>query len=81
MDELYPEGFVAHPEIAIEEPFVKFDRDFEGEAFAKYRVRSTDIDFGGHMNNIAYIRDIAGAFSAKEWSAMNIKEMEIYYKL
>lgn len=80
VDELYPEGFEAIPDIAIEEPFTKFDRDFGGELFASYTVRPTDIDFGGHMNNIAYIRAFSGLFSVKEWNQMNIKEMEVHYK-
>ncbi len=77
--ELYPEGFQAIEEVAIQEPFIRFDRPFGGEEFATYLVRSTDIDFGGHMNNIAYIRAIESLFSAKEWQKMNITEMEIRY--
>ncbi len=80
VDVLYPEGFKAIPDIAIEEPFTKFDRDFEGEAFATYQVRPTDIDFGGHMNNIAYIRAFSSLFPVEEWNKMNITEMEVYYK-
>ena len=80
VDKLYPEGFEAFPEIAIEDPFLKFDRDFDTEIFATYQVRSTDIDFGGHMNNIAYIRALSGAFTVEEWNRMNLKEMEIHYK-
>lgn len=80
VDELYPEGFKAIPDIAVEEPFTRFDKDFGGELFASYTVRSTDIDFGGHMNNIAYIRALAGLYPADEWQALNISEMEIHYK-
>lgn len=80
VDELYEEGFKAIPDITIEEPFINFDRVFTGEPFAEYTVRPTDIDFGGHMNNIAYLRAAAGFFSAKEWQEMNITEMEIQYK-
>ena len=32
------------------------------------------------MNNISYIRALSGLFSAKEWQAMKISEMEIHYK-
>ena len=80
VDELYPEGFEPFPDIAIEEPFTKFDREFNGEPFASYTVRSTDIDFGGHMNNIAYIRAFSSLFTAKEWQDLKISEMEIAYK-
>ena len=77
---LYPEGFHAYEELAIPEPFTQFDKQFQGEEFASYTVRPTDIDFGGHMNNIAYIRAIAGLFPAKEWQDKKISEMEIHYK-
>ena len=80
VDILYPEGFKAIDDIAIEEPFIKFDRFFEGEPFATYTVRSTDIDFGGHMNNIAYLRAFTSLFGAKEWQEMNVSELEIHYK-
>ena len=80
VDELYPEGFQAFPDVSIEEPFISFDRVFTGEPFAEYTVRPTDIDFGGHMNNIAYIRAVTSFFSSKEWQEMNVTEMEIQYK-
>lgn len=80
VDELYPEGFRAIPDIAVPEPFIRFDKDFGGEKFGEYTVRSTDIDFGGHMNNIAYLRAMAGMFSAEEWQEMKLSEVEIQYK-
>lgn len=80
VDVLYPEGFQTISDIAIEEPFTKFDREFEGEPFGTYTVRSTDIDFGGHMNNIAYIRAFTSLFSAKEWQDLKVSELEIHYK-
>ncbi|MBR3242874.1 MAG: hypothetical protein IKF90_09270 [Parasporobacterium sp.] len=80
VDELYPEGFKAHQEITIPEPFTRFNRSFEGEPFGSYQVRSTDIDFGGHMNNIAYIRALESLFTAKEWQELNVTEAEIHYK-
>lgn len=80
VDELYPDDFEACTEVAIPEPFTRFDRDFEGEAIGSYTVRSTDIDFGGHMNNIAYLRAFAGLYTAKEWQALNLSDIEIHYK-
>ena len=50
------------------------------EEFARYTVRSTDIDLGGHMNNVAYVRAIAGAFSCDEWQKMDIRELEIAFR-
>lgn len=39
-------------------------------------MRSTDIDLGGHMNNAAYVRAFAGAFSSEEWKALRVHEAE-----
>lgn len=80
VDEVYPEGFIADPSVAIPEPFTRFDRAIEGELLGSYAVRPTDIDFGGHMNNIAYLRAIEGLFPAKQWQDMKVSEMEIHYK-
>lgn len=80
VDELYPEGFQAVSGPVIEEPFTRFDKDFNGTPFGSYTVRSTDIDFGGHMNNVAYIRALASLYSGREWQDLNISEMEIHYK-
>ena len=80
VDELYPEGFEASKEITIPEPFTRFDRNFKGEPFGTYTVRSTDIDFGGHMNNVAYLRAFASLYTAKEWQELNLTDIEIHYK-
>ena len=80
VDELYPEDFVPCTEVAVPEPFTRFDRNFEGETFGTYTVRSTDIDFGGHMNNVAYLRAFASLYSAKEWQNLNLTDIEIHYK-
>ena len=62
-------------------PFTRLMDDFEGaEDFGAYTVRSTDIDLGGHMNNAAYVRAIAGAFSTEAWNALNIREMEVAFR-
>ena len=62
-------------------PFMRMDEGFEGaEDMGGYTVRSTDIDLGGHMNNAAYVRAIAGAFSTDEWKKMDPRELEIAYR-
>ena len=32
------------------------------------------------MNNAAYVRAIAGAFSSKDWSDLRIREMEVAFR-
>lgn len=55
------------------------DEGFEEEA-GRYTVRRIDIDYGKHMNNVAYIRALEGIFTTEEWESYNFKELEIQYK-
>lgn len=49
--------------------------------WAQYRISSSDIDLGQHMNNAAYLRMVFGAFSCAELDAMQIKEVDINFRL
>lgn len=62
-----------------DEPFTHM-RDEALEEFARRPLRSVDIDLGAHMNNVAYLRSLAGAFSCREWQGMEIREVEIAYR-
>lgn len=44
-----------------------------------YTVRPTDIDFGRHMNNVAYVRVLLDCFSAAELASGRIASMEVHY--
>ncbi|MCR5826086.1 MAG: hypothetical protein K6G54_05950 [Oscillospiraceae bacterium] len=68
-----------HPATVWDEPFTR-SRDEALEPFARYTVRSTDIDLGGHMNNAAYLHALAGLFSCADWQGMHIRELEIAYR-
>lgn len=76
----YPEGLEFKNEVTIEEPFERIRDDFEGEIIGTYKVRCIDIDYGRHMNNVAYVRAVEGLFSSAEIDEMNIKDFEIQYK-
>ena len=79
--EVYPEGLAFGREPACPAPFVRVVDDFEGiEPFAQYTVRSTDIDLGGHMNNVAYVRAVLGGFSVAEQQAMDIREIDAIFR-
>lgn len=68
------------------------DRETVPEAFAPvrphapetvlgdYTVRSTDIDVGGHMNNVAYLRAFAGLLPVERWNALPCRVVDISYK-
>ena len=45
-----------------------------------YRVSSSDIDMGHHMNNTAYVRALLGIYSEQELREMDIQEMTMIYK-
>ena len=79
MDGLFAPDFAFDPGTVWEEPFLRM-KDEPLDEFARYTVRSTDIDLGGHMNNAAYVRAIAGAFSCEEWQGMGIRELEIAFR-
>lgn len=79
-DNTYPQGLDFLQRVAIEEPFERIKDDFDGEVIGSYKVRSIDIDYGRHMNNVAYVRALEGLFSSEEIDMMNISDFEIHYK-
>ena len=79
MADIFPTDFAFYPGTVWEEPFTRM-KDEPMDEFARYTVRSTDIDLGGHMNNAAYLRALAGLFSCEEWQGMDVRELEIAYR-
>ena len=78
---VYPEELTFTGECACPEPFAKVDDDFsEGDEAFTYRVVSTDIDVGGHMNNAAYVRALFAAFSNAELENMDIARMDVIFR-
>lgn len=77
---IYHEAVEFSAERADADPFHRFTDGMPWEALGDYTVRSTDIDLGGHMNNVAYVRMIAGLFRAQEWNALPLREVETHYR-
>ena len=78
--EVFPEELEFPERSACAEPFAAIPADVAGEAeYAAYRVRSTDIDLGGHMNNVAYIRAVLGSFSSDELRRP-VREMDAVFR-
>jgi acyl-ACP thioesterase len=68
-------------EPAYPEPFARIQPDFtEAETLGTWRVRSTDVDFLGHMNNIAYLRAVFGILPSKELKTMPQGGVEIIFR-
>lgn len=80
VEEAYPEGMILRDDIALTEDFSRIRPGFRGERLGQYTVKSTDIDVGHHMNNVAYIHAFAGMFSVEEWNSMNYPIVEVHFK-
>lgn len=76
--------FPGNPELAAapdyDDPFVRITGSLAGaEVLGEYRVRSTDIDFGGHMNNVAYLRALLGLLTTEQLKALDPEEVELTF--
>ncbi len=81
MGGLYPDDLRFDTPSACPEPFAQVKDVFDEEdVFCEYRVRSTDIDVGGHMNNVAYVRALMSCFSSAEISAMDIRCIDVIFR-
>ena len=78
---LFPADLPFDRGAALSESFARIpDRFEDAEPFAVYRVRSTDIDVGGHMNNAAYLRALFGAFSNRELQALSPQTVDVSFR-
>lgn len=81
MADVFPGDLELAKEPAFPAPFSRIDPDFSGaEALGSFRVRSVDVDIGGHMNNVAYLRAVFGVLSSAELAAMPKREIEIIFR-
>lgn len=79
-DSGFPADFPYAEEIVCPEPLTRFTDDFTGgDAVYTHVVRASDTDFGGHMNNVAYVRALLDSFSAKELAGIPVRELEIHF--
>lgn len=81
MDNFYP-----YPDeildTADDRPYTRISKKFEGaEEIGSYTIRSVDIDRGGHMNNVNYVRAMLGCFTCEEIQEMDIKEIDMHFLL
>ena len=68
-------------EPAYPAPFARILPNFaDAETIGSCRVRSTDIDFLGHMNNIAYLRTVFGLLTGEELKTMPQGTVEIVFR-
>lgn len=68
-------------EPAFPAPFARIRPDFsDAGTIGSYTVRATDIDLGGHMNNVAYLRAILGVLPGACLKTMPQGEIEIVFR-
>jgi acyl-ACP thioesterase len=77
--EVYPEGLQFDRPESIAEDFERISPEVWADA-GEYVVRSTDIDVGGHMNNVAYVRALMGSLSSEEIRQLNIHSLEVVFR-
>lgn len=79
--DVLPEGLAYERGPALEGGYARVPDRFEGaEDFAEYRVRSSDIDVGGHMNNAAYPRALFAAFSSGELRDLDLRSADLIFR-
>ena len=81
LKELFPKDLVFNEEPFSIEDFPRI-MPYDDSFVLKdtYRVLSSDIDMGQHMNNVAYVRALMGMFSVEELKAMDIREITVIFK-
>lgn len=79
MSSFYPDSTFDIPR-PDEEPFARISKDFsDAEEIGRYTIRSVDIDRGGHMNNVNYVRTMLGCFSCEELKALDINNLDMQF--
>lgn len=81
MKGIFPDELRFEKPTACEGAFAHIADDFsENDRVDEYRVRSIDIDVGGHMNNAAYVKVLMAGFSNEELSGFNIRRMDVIFR-
>lgn len=60
-------------------PFPKKVTDEDNELIYSKRIRFSDLDLNGHMNNVRYIESIVDLFNSDHFSSYKIKDFSINY--
>lgn len=67
-------------ESAYPESYFKIDTEFkETDLLEEITVKSTDIDFNNHANNVSYARFILNTLETDFLNNINIKDFELHY--
>ena len=81
LKELFPRDLVFNDEEFAIADFPRIDPcDDSFTLKSTYKVISSDIDMGQHMNNVAYVRALMGMFTVEELRQMDIREITVIFK-
>lgn len=81
LKELFPQDLVFNEEPFVIEDFPRIMPCDESFTLKNtYKVISSDIDMGQHMNNVAYVRALMGMFTVEELKDMDIREITVIFK-
>ena len=76
----FPSDYVFTEMPGITDDPAWLEDDFtENDVCGEFTVRSTDIDFGNHMNNIAYVRKFLDQFPSEQITGAAVRSIEIHY--
>lgn len=79
-EHIYPDAFSPLPVEVLPAPFARLrDTLTEGDLVHRLHVSPSDIDFGGHVNNIVYLRMLTDSFSTAEYRTLAPREVEVQY--
>ena len=80
LDGVFKPDIEYHDELLLSAPYARFRHNFtDADIACKYTVRTSDIDLGRHMNNVAYLRMLTDSFSVAELEEMHVSEMEMMF--
>ena len=79
-ESVYPPALTHIGAEVIPSPYTRLsDTLGEGDEVRRLTVCSSDIDFGGHVNNAVYPRLVADCLSTAEHRALAVREAEVQY--
>ena len=80
-DNIFPEDFEFYPDLVCDGKFPRISSDFgAAQLLGGHKIKSTDVDFVGHMNNVAYIKAIENCLSREQLNALKIRTIDVQYK-
>ena len=76
----FPDDFEFQDYVACGGKLCRFRDEFtDDDEVYTFTVRTSSIDIGRHMNNVAYVRAFLDCFTADEVASMPVKTMEARY--